>query len=173
MTIVRGIDSGRRNGGLMRPPGSLTPLTEARREVGNGRVQPASTPCAGLPMSAGCAMCVNGGETIVGGTGDGDPEFPGSRQAKTSEASSSTKHSGKRHEVFDCDPRSVGRCPGMRSRPMDKRRPDPRLGESFVLRSGRRASSDLRPSPPVRRLLPRRRVPSSDPHRPGAPEPGR
>ena len=93
MTIVRGIDSGRRNGGLMRPHGSLTPLTEARREVGNGRVPPASTPCAGLPMSAGCAMCVNGGETIVGGTGDGDPEFPGCRQAKTSEASSSRKHS--------------------------------------------------------------------------------
>jgi hypothetical protein len=38
-------------------------------------------------------MWVNGGETIVGATGDRDPEFPGSRRAKTSEASSSTKHS--------------------------------------------------------------------------------
>ena len=61
----------------------------------------------------------------------------------------------------------------MRPRPMDKRCPDPLLGESFVLRSVGRASSDARPGPPVRQLLPRRRVSSPDPYPLGAPEPRR
>ena len=38
--------------------------------------QPALTAGPGLPMSAGCAMWVNGGETIVGARGEGDPEVP-------------------------------------------------------------------------------------------------
>src|SRR3984957_1941279 len=43
----------------------------------SGRLkQSASTPWLGLPMSAGCAMWVRGGETIVGARGEGDPEVP-------------------------------------------------------------------------------------------------
>jgi pimeloyl-ACP methyl ester carboxylesterase len=53
------------------------------------------------------------------------------------------------HEGFDCDHMGLGCRPGIRSRPMDRRRPGSRLGEGFVLWSRGRASPESRPGSPV------------------------